>query len=118
MAKCELCGGEVSEKSRNYRHHRKLFVLFRLGFDNWDQSSNTIKTTAEQFRKMILIAAGYSNVFSDLDGNLIVEAQSISYAKMGAKMFEQCYKDCLAVIADRLLKCGKDDLHDMVMLEF
>ena len=132
MSKCELCGHTLTGRERNYKFHKKLFVLFELGFENWEPVTfwDKIDLTEfekygvfprknkDTFRKDILKLAGYVDVSFNVDGTLNIEAQSISYAKMGADKFEQCYQDCLAVIADRLLKCGRDDLHDRVQMEF
>ncbi len=114
---CWCCGQKVSEKARNYKFHCKLFVLFKIGYDNWEPEGFP-KMNRDQFRKNVLILAGYYTTYFDFNGVLQTEAESISYAKMGAEKFEQCYQDCLDVIANRLLMCGKADLHDMVMEHF
>lgn len=119
VTKCELCGAQVSEKARNYQHHKKLFVLFKIGFDNWEplESQHAAKNL-DQFRRDVMIMSGHCDPVYTIDGNITLVPHSLSYSKMGKEQFEQAYQDCLHVIADRVLRCGRDDLHDMIMMEF
>ena len=123
MSKCWLCSQEVSEKARNYKHHCKLFVMFEIGFSNWEQPYITYKgqavhTSKEQFREMVLVRAGHAEMYVDFEGSVRFTARSISYSKLGQKGFDVVYENCLRVIGDDLLGCGKDDLHDEIIMRF
>lgn len=122
--KCWLCGQKVPEKARNYKHHCKLFVLFQIGLENWEPESETIingeriQMTDEQFRENVLTAIGHCDQYFDFNGNIKFKAKSISYAKLGQEGFQKVYDRCLKFIADKLLKCGRAELHDEVIWRF
>lgn len=116
--KCWCCGHKLTGRERNYKHHCKLFVLFEIGYDNWEPEAECPKMSKDDFRKNVIKLSGYTRSYFDFNGVLQVEAASISYSNMGKLKFEKCYDDCRNYIADNLLKCGRDDLHDMVMMEF
>jgi len=42
----------------------------------------------------------------------------MSYAGADTEKFSQMYKDIHAVVGDRLLKCGKTEVYDEIMMEF
>lgn len=71
--------------------HRKLMALFRLGFDAWEPEhgrkrlkykGQPIEKNFDQFRKEILIQAGFYNAYYDAKGRVHLEAKSLAFGKM------------------------------------
>ena len=121
MSKCELCGSEVKAKNRSYPYHKKLFVLFQIGYENWEpveKKGANIGKSKDVFRKQIMVMAGHYESYYGLDGGVIFEPLSLKFSKMGVVKFDEVYRDCLHVIAERVLFCGKDELHDEIMTRF
>ena len=98
--------------------------MFELGYENWEPeykiivAGEPVVMSKEQFRKNVLIKIDHCDQYFDFEGNMKFEAKSISYAKLGQKGFEDVYNRCLHFIGEELLRCGKDELHDMVMMHF
>ena len=123
MSKCELCGSEYPKNERPDWKHRKLFVLFKIGFENWEPKELqykgvVVRKNRDKFRKDIMVWAGHADPVFNIDGSVDFVPHSLKYSKAKAEKFEAMYQDCLAVIADRVLRCGNSDLHDMIMMEF
>lgn len=65
-------------------------------------------TDIEQFRKWLIMEAGYFDVVENPHG-IRKEAKSISFAKMGQEEFEAFYAACRAVVWHLLCKNGFED---------
>lgn len=65
-------------------------------------------TDIEQFRKWLIMEAGYFDVVENPHG-IRKEAKSISFAKMGQEEFEAFYAACRAVVWNLLCKNGFED---------
>jgi hypothetical protein len=78
---------------RNYKFHKKLFALINLVFENQERYTNI-----DHLRKAIIIEAGYYSERVTLQGELIIEANSISFAQMDNAEFDTLYNRCLDVI--------------------
>lgn len=75
----------------------------------------------EQFRKDLLILAGYHRSVARLDGSVRLEAQSMSWARMDETEFQRLYSSVADVILQRVLtQYTRDDLDEVVeqILEF
>lgn len=84
------------KQSRNPAFHRKVFAFFNFCFEHWAADKTEWQYFDEHkqfdtFRKNLTVLAGYKEVTYTLDGNLRVEAQSLSYGNMEQSEFEQCY---------------------------
>ena len=67
--------------------HRRMFALFKLGFDAWEPDEVTYKDEVvepsfNRFRKDITILAGYHSTVIDIRGEARVEAISLAFGKM------------------------------------
>lgn len=96
--------GEVYEAEiklqRNPRFHRLFFALINTGFAYLpgDVQDYYFKSV-EGFRKSVLIAAGFTNVFYDIKRQTFLEeAESISFANMDETRFKEVYEGCKSVI--------------------
>lgn len=81
-------------KPRNYLFHKKMFALFKLGFDSQDKFDKF-----EVYRKIILIKAGYFDIAPTKNGEPYYIPQSLAYENMKAEVFEKCFTDVLDVIS-------------------
>jgi hypothetical protein len=82
---------------RNYKFHKKFFALLDLMWSN-----DSLQLTKTRYRKEMLKAAGYYDVYVGSDGNEIKEAHSISFAKMEQHTFDELYNDMLTIACMRL----------------
>ena len=78
---------------RNYNFHKKFFALINLVFENQEQYKDI-----DHLRKAIIIEAGYYTERASLQGEVIIEAESISFAKMDNDEFSTLYSKCMDVI--------------------
>lgn len=105
--------GEVIEIEaklpRNSRFHRKFFALLNLGFEHWEPGRKhkqykgmPVAKNFDHFRKEVTILAGFYEQTFDLDGNMKLEAKSISFASMEDDEFEAVYSAVLNVLLDKV----------------
>jgi hypothetical protein len=99
--------------TRNPAFHRKVFSFLNYCFENWS-ASNCLEFVDESkqfdyFRKMMIIKAGYYDQFFDIDGNLRLEAKSISYANMNQEEFENLYNALIQVAMSNIFKTNDKD---------
>lgn len=92
---------------RNPVFHEKFFALLRVGFKYWepgDVSSRHGKPqkSFRQFRKDMIILAGFHEVVIRLDGTSRIVAQSISFANMSQDAFEELYNKVINVLLQRI----------------
>ena len=96
-------------KQRNYKFHRKMFAMLKVGFDHWEPATQEhnglpVQKSFERFRKDCIIAAGYYEPVVALNGEVRAEAHSISFAKMDEAEFEKLYSAVADVLLQRVLK--------------
>lgn len=108
---------------RNYRFHKKFFALLHFAFDAWEPDrfhksykGMPVAKNFERFRKDVTVQAGYYDQTFDLDGNMKLEAQSISFANMNDVEFEAVYSAVADVILGKVLTTytGRDELDDVM----
>ena len=108
------------KRIRNVDHHRKYFALLNLAYDYWEPfiAPYDIPSWAgdlqpqknfDRFRKDIAILAGFYEITSRLNGELRVEAKSISFANMDQDEFEDLYDKTLNVILDKVFAGNWDE---------
>lgn len=104
---------------RNGKYHRKFFALLNFAYEAWqpDRYHKTyrgqpIEKNFERFRKDVIVQAGYYDQTFDLNGNMKLEAQSISFANMNDVEFEEVYSAVADVILSKVLMnyAGRDEL--------
>jgi hypothetical protein len=89
---------------RNYKFHKKFFSLLNLAFDYWNPTGPPNKWNIEpeknfdRFRKDVIVLAGYYDATHRLNGDVRIEAKSISFASMSEDEFEKLYSACVDVI--------------------
>lgn len=109
----ELVRADI-KRVRNPRFHRKAFALFKLAFDHWEPSDaleykgQPVAKDFDRFRKELLILAGFYKAVYSTNGEVRLEAQSISFGAMDDARFEQVYKAVLVVVWRKILTTYKD----------
>lgn len=109
--------------TRNYRFHKKYFALLNYAFDCWEPDRQRksykgmpVTKNFERFRSDVTIQAGFYEQTFDLDGNMKLEAQSISFAKMDDNDFEEVYNRVADVILQKVLITykGREELDNVM----
>lgn len=81
--------------TRNPAFLRKVMVFFKFCFDHWDGESvlEYANTQAQfnTFRKDLTILAGFYVQTTRLNGDIRLEAESLSFASMTEERFQECY---------------------------
>jgi hypothetical protein len=103
------------KKVRNGKFHRRFFALLNFAFDAWDPDRQRksykgmpVTKNFDRFRKDVTIQAGFYEQTFNLDGEMRLEALSISFASMDDLEFEKVYSAVLDVILQKVLITYKD----------
>ena len=81
------------KQPRNLGFHRKFFALINMVYENQEMYNNI-----DHLRKELIIEAGYYNERITLQGEVLKEARSISFAKMKQDDFNELYDRVVDVI--------------------
>ena len=79
--------------ARNPKFHRKVFSFFNFCFEYW-KGDNEFQSESKQFdifRQHLTCLAGFYDQFSNIHGEVRVEAKSLSFSSMKQEEFEECY---------------------------
>ena len=97
LTECRLKDGEVYtveiKTPRNIKHHRKLFALYNLCFENQDIFDNL-----EDMRYYLICKAGYYKIVDTGKGEMIVP-KSLKFDKMDQTEFNQLYDTTLKFVS-------------------
>ncbi len=93
---------------RNYIFHKKFFALLNATFPYWKPRIEATKwgeveKCSKRYRQDLTILAGYYKQNVRFDGSVIIEADSISFAKMDEENFEVLYNRVLDIILRQVL---------------
>jgi hypothetical protein len=83
----------VVTKPRNLKHHRKLFALFNLVYDNQERFKHL-----EDLRNELVKEAGYFEEYVTLQGELMRKAKSIAFNNMDQFEFDMLYSKVKDVV--------------------
>jgi hypothetical protein len=101
MLNCEV------KRIRNERFFKKWWVLVKYAYDMWEPDNKNIFNPVknfEQFRKDIIVLAGFRNVVYSLNGDgFMLQPKSISWAEMDEQEFEELYNTTVNVIIQHVL---------------
>ena len=121
MFACEIT------RPRNLGFHRKWFALLTVMFEQKSLSyrpleykGKKVEPCFERFRKEVVIKTGRYEPVYGIDGEIRLEANSVSFANMKKEDFELLYSDTIDVALELLKDYSKDELDNMVnhVLEF
>ena len=117
----KLAAGEIVEATVHYfRHpqfHRKFMKMIRFGYNQYVETLHEDEhaMTFDNFRRKVVMLAGFVEETVDLDGNITVEPKSISFENMEQDEFELVYPACAKVLLAKILTNWKpEDLDEAV----
>lgn len=103
------------KKPRNILYHRKFFALLDIAYDAFEPYGMTQMKNRERFRKDIIICAGFFDTIFDIDGNMVLEAKSMSFASMDNAEFAELYNAVVQTVIDKVLtNYTAEDVDDVV----
>lgn len=98
-------------RPRNLERHRKYFALIGMLFDIWTETmpqgqtfrGRPIMPNKDRFRRDLIILTGRFDATYAANGEVRVEAHSISFSSMSQDEFEKLYSDTIQVALDKVL---------------
>lgn len=115
--------GELYEieikQSRNPAFHRKVFAFFNFCFAYW-KGDNEFQSEIKQFdvfRNHLTCLAGFYESYSNINGDVRVEAKSLAYSSMSQSEFEECYNALINAAIKHVFK-GCDEKIEEKLLRF
>ncbi len=95
---------------RNGRFFRKWWALAKFAYDIWSDTAEPkeykgqpVRPEFERFRKDLTILAGYYHPVFAINGEMRLEAESLSWAEMDEDRFEKLYSATINAILSRVL---------------
>lgn len=122
IAKLKLGAGVRATivRQNNLQFHRKFFALLNLGFEAWEPgellyNGVTVAKQFDQFRRDIVILAGYYESAINFKGEVRLTAKSLSFASMPQEEREALYSAVINVLLTRVLtQYTREDLDNVV----
>lgn len=108
------------KQKRNLKFHRKFFAMLNIGFEAFEPDQKDYKGQVavknfDRFRKDVIILTGFYDATYDIQGNLKLEAHSISFGKMSEDEFNKVYNACCNVLLLKVLRnYTREDLDSVV----
>ena len=108
------------KRQRNPQFHRKFFALLQIAFDLWEPGEltnqyGTVEKNFDQFRKDLIILAGFYEQDFRLDGSVRINAKSIRFGHMDEDEFAELYSRMIDVILKHICRNRtKEDLQNAV----
>ncbi len=93
---------------RNYQYHKRFFALLNLCYENYET-----EMPFGTFRRWLIMRAGFVKSFST-DRGTFYDAESISFANMDQKQFEEVYSRVLDVVI-KLLGLTEEDVTENLL---
>lgn len=99
---------------RNYEHHKKWFALVKIAYDAWTETAPDreykgvrVQPDFDRFRKDLIILCGRFKPVFAVNGEVRLEADSISFANMSQEEFEKLFSKTIDVILQKILSNGR-----------
>jgi len=99
---------------RNYEFFKKWWALIDYAFDMWEppeagegsawREAINVEKNKDRFRKDITILAGFYEATYRLNGDVRIEAKSISFGSMSEDEFEELYTKTIDVVVKQVLR--------------
>lgn len=96
-------------KPRSYKHHCLCMALLNLTFENQERYDSF-----DEFRKAVAYAAGHTRSFTAIDGEIVTEADSLSYERLDEIEFTKVFGAMMTVCCRILSDIGADTLEGEV----
>lgn len=99
---------------RNPAFHRKWFALAKFAYDIWTDTmpereyrGQPVRPNFDRFRKELTILAGFGEPVWNINGDMRMEAKSLSFGSMSEDEFQRCYSALIDVILHKVLSGTK-----------
>lgn len=111
-----VLAGEFSQP-RNYQFHKKMMALFSVAHDyftehqDWSAEYKGIKVepSFDLFRKQLTILAGHYEATYSINGEIRLEAKSLSFANATEEEVERIYSDVITAAIKHVFKLTIDE---------
>ena len=115
----ELYSVEVKH-TRNYQFHRKVFTFLNFCFEHWtcDREFLNVNAQFNRFRNQLTVLAGYYVELYNINGEVRVEAKSISYAGMDQEEFEAFYNALINAALKHVFKTTDENTYNQLISFF
>ncbi len=103
--------------TRNPAFHRKVFAFFTFCFAHW-KGDNEFQSEAKQFdvfRNHLTVLAGYYESYTNINGEVRIEAKSLAYANMSQEEFEECYKALTQAAMKHVFKTADENTYNQLL---
>ena len=98
----------------NAKFRRKWWALAKFAFDLWSETmpdqeyrGQEVQRSFERFRRDLIILAGHFQPVWAVNGEMRVEAKSISFARMSDETFEALYSATINAVLAKILTGSK-----------
>ena len=112
------CMHEIEIKQpRNPAFHGKVFSFFNYCFDYWKPPGEYSDRAGQfdVFRKHLTCLSGYYESYYSINGDVRIEAKSISYGNMDQEEFEQFYHDLVQAAMKHIFKPDDQEAYNTLM---
>ncbi len=115
----ELYTVEVKH-TRNYEYHKRVFAFLNFCFAHWSCDRDFLDLHAQfnRFRNQLTVLAGYRVELYNINGEVRVEAKSISYSGMEQAEFEQFYHALVNAALKHIFCTTDQKTHDQLLSFF
>ena len=113
----DLLGVDVKLK-RNPKFHRKMMALFSLCYETFEETIDAgieyrgqlVKPSFDRFRRELVITAGHYIPVYNIQGEVRVEAKSISFARCTEDEAEAIYSSVIDAALRHVYKGARDEV--------
>ena len=115
----ELYTVEVKH-ARNYAYHKRVFAFLNFCFEHWQCDREFLDLPAQfnRFRNQLTVLSGYYVELYNINGEVRVEAQSISYSGMDQTGFEQFYNALVNAALKHIFFTTDENTHNQLLSFF
>ena len=106
--------------TRNYQFHKKVFAFLNFCFEHWscDRDCLNLQAQFNRFRNQLTVLAGYYIELYNINGEVRVEAQSISYSGMEQEDFEKFYHALVNAALKHIFRTTDENTHNQLLSFF
>ena len=106
--------------SRSPAFHRKCFAFMKFCFEHW-RSDREFLDEHEQFkcfRNNLTVLSGYYTETFKINGDVRIEAKSLSFGSMDQEEFEGCYNAMITAACKHIFKSTDDNTYNQLLSFF
>lgn len=106
--------------TRNPLFHRKVFAFFQFCFEHW-RSDREFLSESKQFdifRQHLTCLAGFYDSLIGINGEVRIEAKSLSFSSMSELEFQECYTALIGAAMKHLFSSDDDESFNKLMSFF